>query len=183
MISVKCTAQFSYTLFMLNRTVWNRYVTVKLRKLLPGLEKAAWGPNRSMCTDHITQLSHTLSSYKVALDCYVLFFTIVYFYKTTVFKAFTLFFLKKILNLDTDLRLHLKNLSVDSKFIPYWQFSRPYRGWLVVSVKRFSGANHNPNLITLSVFNKQALYYSPITVHKINVTFPSRTSRDDQKTD
>lgn len=105
MISVKCTAQFSYTLFMLNRTVWNRYVTVKLRKLLPGLEKAAWGPNRSMCTDHITQLSHTLSSYKVALDCYVLFFTIVYFYKTT---AFTLFFLKKILNLYTDLRLHLK---------------------------------------------------------------------------
>lgn len=93
-ISVKCTAQFSYTLaicssimtyfisfitlFMLNRTVWNRYVTVKLRKLLPGLEKAAWGPNRSMCTDHITQLSHTLSSYKVALAllCAVVYYSL-----------------------------------------------------------------------------------------------------------
>lgn len=60
----KCTAQISS--LVLNRTVWNRYVTVKLRKLLPGLEKAAWSPNQSVSTEHITQLSHTLSSYKVA---------------------------------------------------------------------------------------------------------------------
>ncbi|XP_046670021.1 coiled-coil and C2 domain-containing protein 2A isoform X2 [Homalodisca vitripennis] len=47
------------------RTVWNRYVTVKLRKLLPGLEKAAWSNNLSVSSEHINQLSQTLSSHKM----------------------------------------------------------------------------------------------------------------------
>lgn len=62
------------------------------------------------------------------LHCYVLFFTIVYFYKTTVFKAFTLFFLKKNPKFGYRPETRLKNLSVDSKTIPYWQFLRPYEG-------------------------------------------------------
>ncbi|KAG8273031.1 Coiled-coil and C2 domain-containing protein 2A [Homalodisca vitripennis] len=50
------------------RTVWNRYVTVKLRKLLPGLEKAAWSNNLSVSSEHINQLSQTLSSHKTQAE-------------------------------------------------------------------------------------------------------------------
>ncbi|XP_073975162.1 coiled-coil and C2 domain containing 2A isoform X3 [Rhodnius prolixus] len=47
------------------RTIWNRYCTASLRRLLPGLEKATWSGKTSTPPDHIQELQHILSSYKM----------------------------------------------------------------------------------------------------------------------
>uniref|UniRef100_A0A1B6DJ12 Coiled-coil and C2 domain-containing protein 2A n=1 Tax=Clastoptera arizonana TaxID=38151 RepID=A0A1B6DJ12_9HEMI len=49
-----------------SRTIWNRYVTVTLRKLLPSLESATWTNNSHLVkVEHYNQLSHSLGSHKM----------------------------------------------------------------------------------------------------------------------
>ncbi|BES93155.1 coiled-coil and Hypothetical protein containing [Nesidiocoris tenuis] len=48
-----------------NRTIWNRYCTASLRKLLPGLETNTWTAETSSPPDHIQELEHISSSYKM----------------------------------------------------------------------------------------------------------------------
>ncbi|XP_014248384.1 coiled-coil and C2 domain-containing protein 2A [Cimex lectularius] len=49
----------------MNRTIWNRYVQSSLRKLLPELEKSMWTGNIGSPPDHIQELQHITSSYKM----------------------------------------------------------------------------------------------------------------------
>ncbi|KAL1129085.1 hypothetical protein AAG570_013616, partial [Ranatra chinensis] len=47
------------------RTIWNRYCTATLRKLLPSLEKALWSTDHQSPPDHLQELQHILNSYKM----------------------------------------------------------------------------------------------------------------------
>ncbi|XP_014273915.1 coiled-coil and C2 domain-containing protein 2A [Halyomorpha halys] len=49
-----------------SRTIWNRYCSSSLKKLLPGLEKAAWSGESNSTSDHIQELQHILASYKMS---------------------------------------------------------------------------------------------------------------------
>uniref|UniRef100_A0A146LPJ8 Coiled-coil and C2 domain-containing protein 2A n=3 Tax=Lygus hesperus TaxID=30085 RepID=A0A146LPJ8_LYGHE len=48
-----------------NRTIWNRYCTASLRKLLPGLETNTWTAMTNSPPDHLQELEHISSSYKM----------------------------------------------------------------------------------------------------------------------
>ncbi|XP_063222890.1 coiled-coil and C2 domain-containing protein 2A isoform X2 [Bacillus rossius redtenbacheri] len=47
------------------RTLWNRYCTAVLRKLLPALEEAAWNKRQSTSPEHMQQLQYILASHKM----------------------------------------------------------------------------------------------------------------------